>query len=149
MNRMMMQIEDLCCVARGTISDLNQDVKTATEITTTKQRTYSTISDIQQSLENALDNLVIAVEELAILYNLCPAGEYECAYVWDDSVIVDANTERMRDLQEVSQGLLGEYEYRMTWRGEDEETARKKIDEIKASRSDNQILFGNEGDDDK
>ena len=149
MNRMMMQIEDLCCVARGTISDLNQDVKTATEITTTKQRTYSTISDIQQSLENALDNLVIAVEELAILYNLCPAGEYECAYVWDDSVIVDANTERMRDLQEVSQGLLGEYEYRMTWRGEEEETARKKIDEIKASRSDNQILFGNEGDDDK
>ena len=142
-------LEDLCCVARGTISDLNQDVKTATEITTTKQRTYSTISDIQQSLENALDNLVIAVEELAILYNLCPAGEYECAYVWDDSVIVDANTERMRDLQEVSQGLLSEYEYRMTWRGEDEETARKKIDEIKASRSDNQILFGNEGDDDK
>ena len=33
--------------------------------------------------------------------------------------------------------------------GEDEETARKKIDEIKESRSDNQILFGNEGDDDK
>lgn len=92
---------------------------------------------------------MVAVEELAILYKLCPAGEYECAYVWDDSVIVDANTERMRDLQEVSQGLLDEYEYRMTWRGEDEETARKKIDEIKASRSDNQILFGNEGDDDK
>lgn len=148
MNRMLMQIEDLCCVARGTISDLNQDVKTATEIITTKQRTYSTISDIQSSLEDSLDRLVIAIEELAILYHLCPAGEYECAYVWDDSVIVDANTERMRDLQEVTQGLLGEYEYRMTWRGEDEETARKKIDEIKAGRSDNQILFGDDDDDD-
>ena len=55
----------------------------------------------------------------------------------------------MRDLQEVTQSLLGEYEYRMTWRGEDEETARKKIDEIKAGRSDNQILFGDDDDDDK
>lgn len=147
MNRMMMQIEDLCCVARGTISDLNQDVKTATEITTTKQRTYSTISDIQQSLENALDCLVIAIEELAILYHLCPVGKYECAYVWDDSVIVDANTERMRDMQEVSQGLLSAYEYRMTWRGEDEITARQKVAEIKENLSDDKILFGgNEGD---
>ncbi len=147
MNRMMMQIEDLCCVARGTISDLNQDVKTATEITTTKQRTYSTISDIQQSLENALDCLVTAIEELALLYHLCPAGKYECAYVWDDSVIVDANTERMRDMQEVSQGLLSAYEYRMTWRGEDETTARQKVAEIKENLSDDKILFGdNEGD---
>lgn len=148
MNRMLMQIEDLCCVARGTISDLNQDVKTATEITTTKQRTYSTVSDIQQSLQYALDCLVIAIEELTILYKLCPAGKYEVAYVWDDSVIVDANTERMRDLQEVSQDLLDAYEYRMTWRGEDEETARRKIAEIKKGRSDEAILFGNTGDED-
>ena len=90
---------------------------------------------------------MVAVEELAILYHLCPAGKYECAYVWDDSIIVDANTERMRDLQEVAQGLFGDYEYRMTYRGEDEATARKKIDEIKAGRSDNKILFGDEGDD--
>ena len=37
----------------------------------------------------------------------------------------------------------------MTWRGEDEETERKKIDEIKADRSDNQILFGDDDDDGK
>lgn len=144
-NEMKKYIEDLCCLARGTISDPNQVEKTATEITTTKQRTYSTISDIQKSLEKALERLVKAVEELAILYRLCPAGEYECAFVWDDSVIVDANTERMRDLQEVSQDLLDAYEYRMTWRGEDEETARKKIEEIRKGKSDEAILFGDTG----
>ena len=136
-------------MARGTISDPNQDAKTATEITTTKQRTYSTISEIQKSLGKALESLVKAIEELAILYHLCPAGEYKCAFVWDDSVIVDANTERMRDLQEVSQDLLDPYEYRMRWQGEDEKTAKKKIAEIRARKSDNQILFDNKGDDDK
>ena len=40
--------------------------------------------------------------------------------------VIDTETERARDRAEVAAGLLAPYEYRMRWKGENEETAREK-----------------------
>ena len=141
LNRILMQIEDACCLSRGSLSDANEVAKSATEIKIMKQRSYSTITDIQKSLEYALDDLAYAMYALATLYKLCPAGEYKTTYVWDDSIVVDAEAERMRDQSEVSQGHMPKYEYRMKWYGEDELTARKKVDEIDGLSSDEILGF--------
>ena len=45
---------------------------------------------------------------------------------FDDSYFIDTETERARDRAEVAAGLLAPYEYRMRWKGENEETAREK-----------------------
>lgn len=130
LNRILIQIEDACCLARGTLSDAQVEVKTATEIKIMKQRSYATVTDIQKSLQSAIDGLVYAMYALATLYELAPDGEYQTAYVWDDSIVVDAESERLRDQQEVLQRLMLPWEYRMKWYGEDEKTARAKCEEI-------------------
>ena len=45
---------------------------------------------------------------------------------FDDSYFIDTETERARDRAEVAAGLLAPYEYRMRWKGENEETARER-----------------------
>ena len=144
LNRLLIQIEDACCISRGTLSDPTEIAKSATEIKIMKQRSYATVTDIQKSLESALDDLAYAMYCLAILYDLCPDGNYEIAYVWDDSIVVDAEAERIRDQTEVSQGLLLPYEYRMKWYGEDEATAKRKLGELDDVTDDELLGFGDE-----
>ena len=45
---------------------------------------------------------------------------------FDDGVVVDDETRRQLDLQEVREGILQKWEYRAKWYGEDEETARRR-----------------------
>ena len=101
--------------------------KTAEEIRTSKQRSYSTVSNIQTALEDAITGLIEAINVTCELYGLGGNGECETAFIWDDSIIVDADTERARDLNDVRQGIMQKWEYRMKWYGEDEETAKSKI----------------------
>lgn len=144
LNRLLMQIEDACCLSRGTLSDPTEVAKSATEIKIMKQRSYATITDIQKSLELALEDLAYAMYCLAVLYELCPDGNYDMKFVWDDSVIVDAEAERIRDQQEVSQGLMLPWEYRVKWYGEDEATAKKKLGEVDDMSDDDMMGFNKE-----
>jgi len=139
LNRILCQIEDACSLARGTISDPNQVEKTATEMKITKQRSYALVSDIQTSLQTALDDLAYAMYCLAILYDLCPDGTYQTAYTWDDSIIIDAEAERQRDREDVVDGLMQKWEYRMKWYGETEEKAKSMIDS-NTDNTDDEIL---------
>ncbi|MGN0556980.1 MAG: phage portal protein [Acutalibacteraceae bacterium] len=43
---------------------------------------------------------------------------------FDDSYIIDKESERLRDMQEISAGIMKKWEYRVKWYGEDEETAK-------------------------
>ena len=99
-------------------------------------------------MENALTDLAYAMYCLAVLYDLCPDGKYEMQFTWDDSVIIDAEAERLRDQQEVAQGLMLAWEYRVKWYGEGEATAKRKLAEGK-EMSDDQILDFNEPEEDE
>ena len=146
LNRLLIQIEDACCLSRGTLSDPTEVAKSATEIKIMKQRSYATITDIQKSLESALEDLAYAMYCLAVLYELSPDGNYEMKFVWDDSVIVDAEAERIRDQQEVSQGLMLPWEYRVKWYGEDEATAKQRLGELGGMEDDDLLGFNEEPD---
>lgn len=144
LNRILCQIEDACCLSRGTLSEVQDIAKTATEISAMKQRTYSQVKDIQMSLEGAIENLIYAMYCIAVLYKLCPDGKYETSYLWDDSIIVDSEAERIRDMQEVSQGLMKDWEYRVKWYGEDEATAKRILSENSRMTDDEILNFGKE-----
>lgn len=45
---------------------------------------------------------------------------------FEDSYVIDKESERLRDQQEVRDGLLQKWEYRMKWYGEDEATWPRK-----------------------
>lgn len=59
--------------------------------------------------------------------------ETEIIITMDDSIIEDTNAEKTRDLSEINAGVLSKWEYRNKWYGEDEETAKEKIQEIQSS----------------
>lgn len=130
LNKVLMRVEDLCGIARGTYSDPNAEVRTATELKVSKQRTYATISSIQMSLQDALEKLAKACDTLATLYNLVPAGNYVMSFAWDDSILIDAEAERERDRQDVRDGFMNKWEYRVKWFGETPEKAKQMLSEM-------------------
>mgnify|MGYP006907990165 FL=1 len=88
------------------------------------------ISSIQTALEHTFDALLYAMDVYATLYALAPAGEYEVAYDWGDSVLDDEDTkdkEFARDLQLVSANIMNDWELRAKYFGEDEETAKAAL----------------------
>lgn len=120
-------------LAFGTISDPQSVNKTATEEIMTKHRQYVTEGDIQKALQSTLDGLIYAINALCDLYRIVPAGAYKVAYNWGDGVLDDPETRRQDmalDMQMVSAGLMNDWEYRVKWFGEDEETAKKMLPKL-------------------
>lgn len=139
-NKIKQEIEFQSHLAYGTISDPNQVDKTATEINASKQRSYSSVSQMQKSLENALKHLVYILDVYCDLYELAPAGKYEVSAEWDDSIIVDTETEQRIRLQETNLGLGSKLDYLMWRYGLTEEQAQEKLDRIKQEKSENAIF---------
>lgn len=133
LNKVLMRVEDLCGLARGTYSDPNAEVRTATELKVSKQRTYATISSIQMSLQDALEKLAKACDYICTLYDLAEPGTYVMSFTWDDSILIDAEAERERDRQDVRDGFMNKWEYRVKWFGETPEKAKQMLSEMDES----------------
>lgn len=128
LNNQLMRIEDACALSRGTLSVVTEsEARTATELKILKQRSYSANQDIQKSLEETLKQLFVIMEQYCTLYNIVPAGTYEVAYKWDDSILVDKESERQQDLIEVQNGLMSKREYRIKWYGETDKQAEESL----------------------
>lgn len=139
-NKIKQEIEFQCNLAYGTISDPSQVDKTATEINASKQRSYASVSQMQNSLETALKHLVYILDVYCDLYELAPSGEYEVSAEWDDSIIVDTESEQRIRLQETNLGLGSKLDYLMWRYGLTEEQAQEKLDRIKQEKSENAIF---------
>ncbi len=139
-NKIKQEIEFQSNLAYGTLSDPNVEDKTATEIKTSKQRSYSAVSQMQRSLENALNHLVYIMNVYCDLYELAPNGEYEVSAEWDDSIVVDAETEQRIAMQEVDRRLMSKKDYLIRRYGYTEEQAEQKLQDIEKENKINDIF---------
>ena len=131
LNTIFMRIEDSTGLSRGTLSDVNtQEAKTATELKILKQRSYATNADIQMALQDALSDVVYVMDVYATLYEVTPPGEYEVSFEWDDSIIVDSESELSKRITLMQNGLASKLETRMWYFGETENQARAAIMQI-------------------
>jgi A118 family predicted phage portal protein len=135
LDTILKKIEFNCGLAYGTLSDPQNIDKTATEIKASKQRTYSTIVDTQKALRDALEHLIWAMDTWATIGGLASAGSYDVSFVFDDSVVVDRDTQFQQDLRLVAQGLMSKAEFRMRNFGEKEEVAMEQLAKVEAERS--------------
>ncbi len=133
LNALLIRIEDACGLARGTFSDPQGEAKTATELKILKQRSYATVADSQKSLQAALDDLLYAMDIWATLYKLAPAGAYETAYEWDDSIVTDRDREYAEKLGMVTAGIIEKWEFRAWYLGETEDQAKERVPEDESS----------------
>ena len=124
------KIEDMLGLARGTLSQVESEARTATEIKLLKQRTYITISAIQDSLESCILDTVYAMNMFASMYKLAPKGTYDTNIEWKDSILTDTDTELEQKLNLQNAGILSKAEVRAWYTGESVESAQLEIDKI-------------------
>ena len=142
LNKTLQRIEFNVGLAYGTLSEPNTVDKTATEIKSSKQRSYATVSKMQENLQKALENLIYAMDALTTLYNLAPQGNYEVSFNWDDSLIVDTEREQTLQMQEVNAGLRSKIKYIMFRYGLTEEQAKQELELINQEKQTNAEMFG-------
>ncbi len=130
LNEMLIQVEDLCGLARGSISNLNNTARTATELRILRQRSYSTVTDIQKSLQRALEGLVECLDIFATVFSLLPVGEHTVTFEFDDSTVTDRSAQFEEMGRLVEQGIISKWEFRSWYLGETEEQAKEKLKEI-------------------
>lgn len=106
LDKLLKRIEFNCNLAYGTLSDPQAVDKTAEEIRSSKQRSYSAVCDVQRALQSALEHLIWAMDFYASLYKLAPMGEYEVSFSWGDGVLQDTDKEYMRRKELVDSGYL-------------------------------------------
>jgi len=130
LNTILMRIEDVTGLSRGTISDAAAEARTATELKILKQRSYQTNADIQQAVEDVLRDTIYIMNAYCDLYEITPDGDYDVNFEWDDSIIVDVDTELGKRLTLMQNGLASKLETRMWYYGETERQAQEALMQI-------------------
>lgn len=126
LNAILRRVEFAVRLAYGTLSDPQAVALTATEILSSQQRSYVTVTSTQAALQSAIDGLIYAMGIWSDLFNLAPRGTVSQVYEFDDSVITNKDIEFTQDLQ-VLDRVMSKIEFRMRRYKEDESTARKMI----------------------
>ena len=130
LNTILMKIEDVCGISRGTLSDAADVARTATELKILKQRSYQTNADIQTAIEEALRDVIYIMNVYADLYKITPPGPWDVSFEWDDSIMVDADEELEKRILLMQNGLASKVENRMWYFGETERQAREALAQI-------------------
>jgi len=123
LNEWLRQCESQCGLSFGIISKSTETEKTATEIKASKQDYYVTVSDIQNSLQNALEDLIYGIDVLMTLYKIPHKTNPEISFDWDDSILVDSEKKQAQALVERNAGIIDDIEYFVQTRDYSEEEA--------------------------
>lgn len=121
------EIEFDCCLAYGTLSNPQSVDKTAEEIRSSKQRSYTAVCDMQAALETALTDYIYAIDKFASALGIAPAGNYDVQFNWGDGILEDTQLEQTIRLQEVNSGITRKEDYLMWRYGVTEEQAKEML----------------------
>ena len=131
LNEWLRQCENQCGLSFGIISKSTEVEKTATEIKSSKQDYYITVSDIQRALQTALEDLVYGIDTLMTLYKIPHKTNPEISFDWDDSILVDSEKKQSQALIERNAGLIDDVEYFVQTRDYSEDEAIEYVKKMK------------------
>jgi A118 family predicted phage portal protein len=123
LNAYLRRIEFNVSLSYGDLSDVQDTEKTATEARIAKKRKYNMVTAIQSNLKECLEDLVYALA----FYNSMTRTGYEFVCSFKDSILVDEETERAQDRQDMAAGIMRPEEYRAKWYDETLEEALKNL----------------------
>jgi A118 family predicted phage portal protein len=140
----------------GTLSfDATKGLKTATEVISENSKTFGTVKAHENLLKDALEDMVHAIFDLAVRYELTwqgqkieslIAGGYDVSVTFDDSIIEDKNAEINRGVSLVGAGLLSKRKFMTDMLGYTPEDADKELEQISQEQKTNSVvvdrLFG-------
>lgn len=102
-------IENQCHLSPGSLSiDQRTGAMTATEVISQDKTTYNTCAAIQnRGLTPGLLAVMDAMEDLADLYGMAPAGDTQKAIVYGDGIFEDTQKEFERRMEMAREGVIG------------------------------------------
>lgn len=131
LNEWLRQAESQCGLSFGIISKSTEKEKTATEIKSSKQDYYVTVSDIQGALQTALEDLIYGIDVLMTLYKIPHKTNPNVSFDWDDSILVDSEKKQSQSLVERNAGLIDDIEYFVQTRDYSEEEATEYVNKMR------------------
>ena len=145
-NYWIAEFENGCGVSNGTFSFNPQTgLQTATQVISENSQTYQTRESILTNLDKCITDLATAIIEMALTPALFSNGETPLpadlldsidfgniglSIHHDDSVFVDANTQRDEDLKVVNAGIMSKKTFLMRNYGMSEDQAEQEIEQI-------------------
>ena len=123
----------LCGLGEKYYTYENGGIKTATEVVSENSTLFRNIQKQQVPIERMLKEVC---EAILGLNNITEIAELTVEF--DDSIIVDREAERQRDLIDVREGIMSKAEYRAKYYGEAIEKAQLAIDNIEKANKDNE-----------
>lgn len=126
-----------CGLGNDRYSFEHGNVKTATEIVSEKAELFQNLKKHELLLEKAIADLCCAIAFL-----LGHKTAFEVTVNFDDSIIEDRPAEQQRDMQQVRDGLMAVWEYRMKYFGESEADAKAMAEELTAQSAGDADPFG-------
>lgn len=121
------RIELSCNIGKGTISDMEQVAQTATQYSGGRQQFFAIVDKLEDEIEHKYQKCATVLSYMARAYGLGPGGD-KITVTWnDDQTRKDIIQAKQIALQELSAGVLNDWEYRMQFFGEDEATAKAAI----------------------
>lgn len=112
-------------------------IATATQVVSENSALFRTLKKHEIVLKEVLDELCRIILHLGNTYmNAGLDEDVEISIDFDDSIIEDKETEFNRDARMVTMGILNDWEFRMKWMNEDEETAKAAIPKMETLVSD-------------
>jgi len=127
LNHQLRLVEFNCSLAYGTLSDPNNVDKTAEEIKSSKQRSFDMTKDMQGALQEALEDMLVAMDFYTSIYHLAPVGSYQTTFNWGDSILSDREKELAEMQQDVTAGIIRKELYIAKKYGVSEEEALKMM----------------------
>lgn len=126
-------------LAYGTLSEVNVVAKTATEVMASKERSYSTVQDVQKSLAKSLRDLVVAMIMMDNANRLLgqedglteSTDDYEVGFKFDDSIINDRKSKQEKLVTAIDKGYLHPKRFLMQEFGMTEEQALAELEDAK------------------
>lgn len=117
----------------------NGSVSTATQVISENSSMFRTIKKHEIVLESVLTELARIILRLGNTYMNAGLNEdVEISIDFDDSIIEDKSTEFSRDMQMLNAGIINDWEFRMKWMNEDEDTAKSALPNMENMTDENQ-----------
>lgn len=147
LDAMLKRVEFQCGLAYGTLSDPQNVDKTAEEIRSSKQRSYTTVKDLQRALKAALEDLIYSVNALLdAAYQsgaaVPPPGNCTVTFDFDDSILSDPKERKQMFWGYVTAGKFPFWRYLVEFEGYSEEEARAIADEARTENQQPELSFG-------
>ena len=115
----------------------NGNISTATQVVSENSSMFRTIKKHELILESALIDLCRIILRMGNKYmGMSLDEDVEISVDFDDSIIEDEESDFNRDVRLLQMGILNDWEFRMKWMNEDEDTAKAALPQMEKLVSD-------------